>query len=834
MAEQDTPDNVPNQRLPQQVKEKEIGDYISAPRRRRRPRLRVMEKEIGDYISACRHQGVMAQPPLKGLKDEQLLFLVSEWPDIPALWLFEPMVTDDAFKAALAKTTKLESLVIEQQGETSESLSKKYILNESEVFTFRGKFIESTWMEYISTVSTLKELRLRFGIRHIQVKAFAHLQKLKSLETLEVQYDYGRGPALLDILAGMPQLKRLEAPMLRPMSAQLLKTNDAQKILNAWRNREDLQDIRVAITGMAGVGKTWLLRRCFLNEQVSVNEPRKITEDINLLHEHELKWDPDETLLDQPSRLAPHLWDFGGQLVKHGVHEIFFAAQNDRTLYVLVLSATRSLKKELDIKGENKGNGLSYWLHMIKRCAGSNAPILIVVTQCDKTKPGTKRDVDDILALKPQNFREIWGVNVLTKVIDGCSACDNNLENIARLRRAIVSGSQILKHLDNLLDPIKFRRLRMLVESRLSDKSVEPIGEYRKWCTECDVHLDKEQDLYLRAFHELGILFYFGMTDVDKAPNSRRVMRPIEPDSCLQLYIVNPAWWKKPVYDLMEGVEIEAWLGNEEIDEIIRPALSRYPASPVGTLIIRESLRYTELCFYDSTREKYLFPRALSAVSVGATASWRSVTAKFEFLTEAAFFRLTVKLHKSRQVFEEEGNYMHRRWSLIACKEDDHSTRVAIVARPDEGELEFRFDPSSDPSESYTLAYRIYETFRDDCMGRVGPSPKEVFQSSDRFASTSNEDIPAEPKKPNSLSPDNSWVRWDGDVISLTPLQGKIMRVLWEATEQLETHEILILIGTGAPPKRDFRFRKTFASCKGWEKIIQIKKGRYYSTRLLE
>jgi len=669
-----------------------------------------------------------------GVDDQQLISIVKSYPDIPVLWLRNTTITDIGLRALAENTIQLDALDIEG-----------------------GVDITDQGLKCLSELPCLTEFQWRSWWPKLTGAGLKHLKNFKKLEILRLPPSPDID-SIVEVLSQLPQLKQLFVPESAPVSRSLQRTHDAQAILEAWRNGEEVLDLRIVIAGMEGVGKSCLLRRCFLDEVVSIDEPRSITDDIELLHEQDLRWKPGNRSIE-PRRLALHLWDLGGQLVKHGIHEIFFA-DNDHTLYLLVLSATRPLERRRGLNGEETGNGLNYWLQMINRYAGDRAPVLIAVTQCDRTGSGTAREVDKIIGQSRELFRAKWGVNVIAPVVDGCSACDAAATSIKPLREAIQNAVLRLAYsyglrpepVENVWDdgfsigdryasrmPKGLCRLRTHVSEKIRSRTIIPIDEFRTWCAECGVHDRRRQGTYLRVLHEMGLLFYFGLTDAEKEDHAeppwwqrqtgRRSIATFKPDSCLQLNVVNPQWWKKPIYKLLECVDGKAWQRESDINEAIRPVTAGFPDSSIAAQVIRESLVFTELCFYDEKSRMYLFPRALPDIALAATNQWRCETATFSFFTEAAFFRFTVKLHARGNVCKVDEAFAHYRWSLLACSKDDRPTRVAIVARPDDGELEFRFDDQSDPIHRLNLARQLYEIFRIECMSGEGPAPEDVFKN---------------------------------------------------------------------------------------------------------
>ena len=154
-------------------------------------------------------------------------------------------------------------------------------------------------------------------------------------------------------------------------------------------------------------------------------------------------------------------------------------------------------------------------------------------------------------------------------------------------------------------------------------------------------------------------------------------------------------------------------------------------------------------------------------------------------------------------------------WGLSISK--PNGAFFDISATSEQG-AEIQVDPDSD--DSLNLRAQILSILAKESIGILGTLPGAPVKSI--------------PMRPISLSPNNSTVTWNGEDIPLTELQGRIMRVLFDAKERLEkltASQILALLGDHAPPRHDFRFRKTFKSCRSWEKMILIEKNRYYSLR---
>src|ERR1700752_3041999 len=104
--------------------------------------------------------------------------------------------------------------------------------------------------------------------------------------------------------------------------------------------------------------------------------------DIELIRPEQCVWVPVLDRKSQQWKLEPRVWDFGGQLVKHGVHETFLG-DDGRTVYVLVLSANAGPGSKFDGSDEETANTVAYWLRLIHHFGGSSSPVILGGTPCD-------------------------------------------------------------------------------------------------------------------------------------------------------------------------------------------------------------------------------------------------------------------------------------------------------------------------------------------------------------------------------------------------------------------------------------------------------------------
>jgi len=629
--------------------------------------------------------------------------------------------------------------------------------------------ITDAGLVHLGRLTALRSLDLN-GSQQITDAGLTHLGGLTGLQSLNLDGCQQITNAGLAYLIRLPNLEKLSlyGSRVKGVAEALVKSNDAQVILEAWRRGVELDEARIALVGMGDVGKTWLFRRCFMNKVINPATERKPTHDIDLVRPEAVKWKPRVSFRTGKGEriIVPQVWDFGGQLVKHGVHEPFLSADG-RTVYVVVLSAQRVPQRTLDNNGCEAGNGLAYWLKTLAHFAGPEAPVLIAVTQCDKYHSRKHRPIDEltldgktsVIEQKADDLSESTGACVVAPVIDGCSACLVDESSIQPLRQGIEHALARLSSLDGKVTQ-GLANLKKQVERELAGRALVEIEQFYHWCAECDVNDADRQDTYLRVLHHLGSLFYFGLTRKEQrerdqvltahSPGIRLKQHPpgqhrfwqAKRDPMLRQHIVNPHWLKWPVYEVVEQSEKAAWQTSSEIEEIIHKAQNRLAKEPKaghfrahrnGPAVVLAVLELTGLCYYDEDKGQYLFPRGLPESGLGLTNTWKISSACWDYLPEAAFHRLLVRMHVRRKVARDEsGVALHRRRAVMACNiQDNPKVRVAIFATPETGLLEFRFDPQAEQDACVKLAEEMYDLFRGEFMGGREAKDKPVWPEED-------------------------------------------------------------------------------------------------------
>ena len=171
------------------------------------------------------------------------------------------------------------------------------------------------------------------------------------------------------------------------------------------------------------------------------------------------------------------------------------------------------------------GNCFDYWLNTISRFDGSNAPVIVAITQCvpftgDSIRPidQAKLDCDKVLfecneQEIAKHANQIHQANVrVTAMVDKCSA--HVLEPVVKaLRNAIeatMDDMPLFNHKEQGKVTKELPRLTELIEDAWKTKCVLSIHEFDKIRKEAGI--TDIDGVELEVLRTLGILFYFGRT----------------------------------------------------------------------------------------------------------------------------------------------------------------------------------------------------------------------------------------------------------------------------------------------------------------------------------
>ncbi|MEO1496190.1 MAG: hypothetical protein AAFV43_03470 [Planctomycetota bacterium] len=537
--------------------------------------------------------------------------------------------------------------------------------------------ITDAGLEHLKANRSLNNIDL-YGCKLVTDAGLAHLRGLRALKTLTVSCCEQVTDAGLAHLRGLSSLQTLDASFceritdlgishlasalihletiylsecsINSVAPEQLASGDAQAIFAAFRSGRSLNRIRVAIVGMGGVGKTWLFRPLFMRQPWAADETeRQETHDVSLVRPEQIEWRPTLRTADEPKPLITHVWDFGGQLVLHGVHEEFLRPDG-RTVYLLVLSADRKPQRDPDRNRQESGNGLDYWLNTISAFAGS-APVCVTVTQCDRHGPDAPRPIDkpvaaDMPRLADFDVEMLAGykkhrANVVALVPD-CTAkypADAVPEHeggeptpgIARLRTAIEEAAQDLPALGGKF-PESTLQLLDRVEAAWRERATVSLCEFQEWQREVG---GRPEGSDLDVLRDLGVLFYFsetplelsrregphdGVVDLVAGEQERRRRRTAP--SSLSGVLFNPHWVKWPLYEVTRRSEGAPWFTLEQLRAALQSGIEASrtdmpdlePPANANDLLI-DVLDHTGLCFEErgDGPRRWFFPRGCPA-----------------------------------------------------------------------------------------------------------------------------------------------------------------------------------------------------------------------------
>jgi internalin A len=296
------------------------------------------------------------------------------------------------------------------------------------------------------------------------------------------------------LLHGNPGLG-LPVEVLGPTESELrpstgLKPKPPSEVLASYfriagEGGESLGECKLIVVGRGQAGKTSLIKRL----RGHAYDPEEAeTHGITI---QQLKFD------GQQGQVTARVWDFGGQVVLHSMHEFFLTA---RSLYLLVLGE-RDDMLERDV---------AYWLQLIRSYAG-DAPVVVALNK----SAGRQRHFDrDTLE---RNYGPILGW-----VATECSEPDDDAAGVTRLRQTLTAAldSPYMESARRKF-PKKWRAIKANLEGM-----TESFLEYEDYAARCRAlgeTDDKEQEALAADLHDLGVALNYGR---DPRLRDTTVLRP--------------------------------------------------------------------------------------------------------------------------------------------------------------------------------------------------------------------------------------------------------------------------------------------------------------------
>lgn len=439
---------------------------------------------------------------------------------------------------------------------------------------------------------------------------------------------------------------------------EILESRSPAQIFASILKGTELHEARIVVLGDPEAGKTWLCERVFQERRPS--GPRNETHDFEL---HQSRWKP---VFPDGQTINLTAWDFGGQYVLHGVHEMFLTR---RSIPLIVVDATKTQAE----------NHLTYWLRMVRHFLGRKTPLILVVS---KNKERRARRLEP---LDVDRLREAHKLARPIQVVEDFDVAND--PGIDNLKTQITATLAEMKELRDKLSPLQ-RRVKARVEREFSQldpqgrrKAMIPPREFAVWCgeeaalaaQESGFEEEPDSDILLRIVHNFGSLFFFGNTETEKQQFPRRGRHSSvtadesgdggghgqdrwllgRKDFLLHDWLIHPHWLKWPLYHITresENVRKQGVLAEADIDKV----LSDHPAQDfdvpdAGRSVVKAVLLLTELCHYNEEDGTYLFPRGLPENGEAYFPSWYdepripASELNWFFFPEAAFHRLVVR-----------------------------------------------------------------------------------------------------------------------------------------------------------------------------------------------
>jgi internalin A len=248
---------------------------------------------------------------------------------------------------------------------------------------------------------------------------------------------------------------------------------------------ESLGECKLIVVGRGQAGKTSLIKR-LSGQPYDPHEAE--THGITI---QQLEFDGEQ------GHVTGRVWDFGGQVVLHSMHEFFLTA---RSLYLLVLGE-RDEMLERDV---------AYWLQLIRSYAG-NAPVVVALNK----SAGRQRQFDR--ETLERNYGPILGW-----VSTECSELDDAAAGIARLRQTLTAALDS-PHMESARRrfPKKWRAIKAELEGM--KESYLDYEVYAQRCRALGEADPQEQAALAADLHDLGVALNYGR---DPRLRDTTVLRP--------------------------------------------------------------------------------------------------------------------------------------------------------------------------------------------------------------------------------------------------------------------------------------------------------------------
>ena len=253
---------------------------------------------------------------------------------------------------------------------------------------------------------------------------------------------------------------------------------------------ERLRDAKLMVLGNGRVGKTQLCRRLF---------GEAFEEAADSTHGIVVRPLPFDATPDGAPATV-HVWDFGGQDIYHGTHALFLKAR------AIFLVAWTPAAEEA---GEHAHDGvlfrnylLPYWLSYVKTFGGTNAPLLVVQTQCDRGAVDAVPLGEPAAALL-RAFETATTLHHSARTGKGHAALEEALADLyAQIDQPLIGPGRA--------------KVKARIEAMIADDAERPaaekrhrtlpLAEFDRMCDEAGLISDPA--LFLRFLSDAGVVFH--------------------------------------------------------------------------------------------------------------------------------------------------------------------------------------------------------------------------------------------------------------------------------------------------------------------------------------
>jgi internalin A len=275
-------------------------------------------------------------------------------------------------------------------------------------------------------------------------------------------------------------------------------------------------EVKIMFIGEGGTGKTSLMLK-LQNEKNPLPRKEESTYGIDVK-----KWSfkiNDQTFphiknLTQDELLV-NCWDFGGQKIYHGTHQIFFSENS----YYILVADTREEKNEF-----------TYWFNTIMQLAGKDAMVLIVINQNSNhyfkfDKPSFEK-----------NFQFIKEVVYID--LDNKNGEDE--EKTLNIRRLQALVKRRLQEMPRIGDPLPATYIKIREDLYRHPDNFISFNEFLKICEKYKLTDTDTIKVMSKYFHEIGAITHF----IDDPLLRERVF-------------LNSDWLVKMVYKVLDDSQIK-------------------------------------------------------------------------------------------------------------------------------------------------------------------------------------------------------------------------------------------------------------------------------------